>query len=94
MTKSEQKILDKVRYCNEQGALAGLYTSPEEFQTPEGSPLPTGRSSAHKDFRFVKRLYEAGKIVWNPHHPKLGAGWTLPEYIVTFDGRICRDPTV
>ncbi len=88
VTKSEQRILDKVRHCNELGALAGLYVSPEQFQEPSMA------SSAHKDFRFVKRLYDAGKIVWHPYHTKLGAGWALPEYFVTFEGTIRRDPTV
>lgn len=65
LTKSEQKILDHVRYCNAVGALAGLAVSPSDpkFTT--------------KEFRFVRRLFLAGLIKWCDYTSVLGAGWAL-----------------
>ena len=72
MTKSEIKILQQVRTANEQGALAGLKTSPTDpaFGMPE--------------FRFVKRLYDQTKIVYIKWTPEKGAGWILPEFAEKF----------
>lgn len=67
MTKSEQKILTRVAGINDKGALAGLGTKPtsSDYQLP-----------AH---RFVKRLADAGKIMWVEWTPELGAGWAIAD---------------
>lgn len=64
-TKTEQGILDRVQSVNDRGSLAGLSVAPDE---PQYS-LPA--------FRFVKRLADAGLIVWIEWGPVLGAGWLL-----------------
>jgi len=80
LTKSESQILAKVEAGATAGALIGLGISPESphFSDPE--------------YRFIKRLYEANKIVWVPWSKVHGAGWALPgrfpevgEYYVEFD---------
>lgn len=72
LTKSELEILDTVKTANRQGALAGLGTTPKEdsFQS--------------KRYRFVKRLFDAGSIVYVEYTGKYGAGWALPEYVDSF----------
>ncbi len=67
MTKSEENILALVRKCNEFGALAGLSVSPGEL------------AFTKKEFRFVKRLYDAEQILWLETKVH-GAGWLLPEF--------------
>ena len=69
MTKTEQTILDKVGHINKAGALCGLGVSPQD---PKYN---------NREFRFVKRLADAGKIVWVPYNAKHGAGWALPENV-------------
>lgn len=64
-TKTEQGILDRVQSVNDRGSLAGLDTSPDE-----------SKYNLHA-FRFVKRLADAGLIVWIEWGPVLGAGWLL-----------------
>ena len=80
LTKSENKILAKVEVGKSKGALIGLGISPESphFSDPE--------------YRFIKRLYEAKKIVWVAWTKDHGSGWALPdwspvvsEYYVEFD---------
>jgi hypothetical protein len=66
MTKSEARIIEKVRSANAHRALAGLGTS------------PTSDNFNNKEHRFVKRLYEAKLIIWVPYHSDLGSGWALP----------------
>lgn len=75
MTKTEENILVRVRDINGRGALAGLGTSPTntEYKNPE--------------FRFVKRLADAGLIVWVPWTSKYGAGWAIPEYVPDYISR-------
>ncbi len=80
VTKTEQAIIEKVRHANTLGALAGLGVSPDELNAPSFT------SSAIKDFRFVKRLYDAGKLCWQPYC-KLGAGWILPAFLYK-DGKL------
>ena len=72
MTKTEEKILAKVRTANEAGALAGLATSPEDadFQADE--------------HRFIRRLNDRGELVWMPWSEKFGAGWALREFVMPF----------
>ena len=66
MTKTEEKILSCVKDANKFGYLAGLVASPND-------------PSYHtRQYRFVKRLHEAGKIVWVDWTPKMGSGWALP----------------
>lgn len=38
------------------------------------------------EMRFVKRLYDAGKLCWQPYC-KLGAGWILPAFLYK-DGKL------
>ncbi|MFA5053455.1 MAG: hypothetical protein WC565_05315 [Parcubacteria group bacterium] len=66
MTKTEG-ILDRVKTVNGRGDLAGLGTS------------PTNPNFGTRKFRFIKRLYERGVIVWVKYTPKYGAGWATPE---------------
>jgi hypothetical protein len=77
LTKSEIAIISKVKSGNAQGALVGLGTD------------PTQPSFSEPEYRFVKRLYEAKKIVWVTWSKDLGAGWALPgmfgKYYVEFD---------
>lgn len=65
LTSTEQKILDRVRYHSERGALCGLGVQP-------GDPHYQSR-----EFRFVKRLADSGAIVWVAWTPRLGAGWAI-----------------
>lgn len=65
MTKTEQSILARVRDVNDRGALRGLGVSPHDahYVSPQ--------------WRFVRRLCEAGQIRYVDWTPKLGAGWLL-----------------
>jgi hypothetical protein len=65
MTKAETTILRRVQEVNDRGGLKGLCTDPH-----------ASNFTAH-EHRFVKRLYEAGEILWVDYNPKLGAGWIL-----------------
>jgi hypothetical protein len=65
MTKSELKILERVRRRNDAGALCGLGVSPGD------------ECLDHRSWRFEKRLIDGGHIHWVPFTPKLGAGWIL-----------------
>ncbi len=71
-TKAEQKILDNVEFANSRGALAGHGTDPED-------PKYTDRAN-----RFIKRLADAGLIVWMPYSDKFGAGWAMKEQVQVF----------
>jgi hypothetical protein len=70
MTKSEEKILDGIRRAHAINGLRGLGTSPADANWNDN------------EHRFVRRLYEAGKIVWVPYSSQHGAGWALPEFAV------------
>jgi hypothetical protein len=66
LTKTEEAVLAKVRDANSRGALLGLGTS------------PTAANYSTKEKRFVKRLADAGILVWvwTREH---GAGWALSD---------------
>ena len=66
-TKTETEILKRVVRVNKLGILCGLGIHPdeEEFNSPQ--------------YRFVKRLYDKGLIVFVPWNAKDGAGWVTPE---------------
>lgn len=68
MTKAEETILARVRAINEAGKLAWLGTSPND------------PNFAFPDARFIKRLYEAGLLVWYPYGP----GWAVAEIKVSW----------
>jgi len=80
MTKYEQVILAKVRRANEEGWLAGLPTHASAV-SPDAL-----RSTCYGRFRFVKRLYEAGAILWLDYTKTggFGRGWVLPEFEMRF----------
>lgn len=65
LTKSETKILERVKYINEHGGLAGLAVAPNE-------PL-----YLLKKHRFIRRLAEKGLIEWVPWTKEKGAGWRI-----------------
>ena len=65
MTRSEATILRRVQEVNDRGGLKGLLTDPKDTNFSD------------YEHRFVKRLYDAGEILWVDYNPKLGAGWIL-----------------
>lgn len=65
MTKAELEILRKIREANDMGAVKGLGVQ------------PTDPDFSSKEHRFIKRLYDAGEILWSGYTYKLGAGWIL-----------------
>ena len=65
LSKSETRIIERVRNANAHGALAGLGTNPDHADFN------------NQDHRFIKRLYESKAILWIPYTKDLGAGWVL-----------------
>ena len=65
MTKSEAEVIRKVREANDAGGLKGLGTT------------PTAPTFYLQEYRFVRRLYESGEILWVDYTDRLGAGWIL-----------------
>lgn len=67
-TKTEEALLARVAMNNRVGALSGLATSPKDASWSDAK------------HRFIRRLYEAGLLLWVPWTAALGAGWAVPEF--------------
>ena len=70
-TKKEDAILARVGDVNSRMTLCGLAE-------------PAKPDFHSKENRFVKRLAEAGLIVFVEYTPKYGSGWALPENVEKF----------
>lgn len=72
LTKAETEILERVKLCNDRNALAGLGASPDS------------KDILDRKYRFVKRLWASGAIVWVAYSSEYGAGWALPDLAEKF----------
>lgn len=81
MTKAEAQTLARIRAHNDEGRLAWLGTSPDD------------PNFAFPDSRWLKRLFEAGLVVWFPHTPEYGSGWAIREIAQRFRARFISSPT-
>lgn len=74
MTQAKTKIIATVTKANSVGALSGLRV------------MPSDANYSGREFRFVKRLADAGAIVWVEWTKKFGAGWAMAENVEKFKG--------
>ncbi len=72
LTKTEQNILGTIGFTNGRFALAAVGTNPNSANYYDRAN------------RFIKRLADAGLIVWMPYSDKFGAGWALRDQVEVF----------